>query len=171
MTLPVRARAALLSAVSVLAVSVLFVAGLATTTPPVATVKAGSQTTAGDAVEHERRTMQVHYLEIVTPSVQDTCEVLAKTHGVEFGEPIAEFGNARTAPLSDGGRIGVRAPMRESEQPVVRPYLLVSDIEAAVKTAEAAGATVAIPSMEMPGGHGTFAIYILGGIEHGLWQR
>ncbi len=113
--------------------------------------------------------LRVQYLEIVTPSVGTTCELLAEAHGVEFGEPIAEFGNARTAELAGGGRIGVRAPMRETEEPVVRPYVLVDDIEAAVKAAKQAGAEVAIPPMEIPG-QGTFSIYILGGIEHGLWQ-
>ncbi|MBT8486183.1 MAG: hydroxylase [Phycisphaerales bacterium] len=113
--------------------------------------------------------MRLQYLEIVTPSVNETCDALAKMHGVTFGEPIAEFGNARTAKLKNGGRLGVRAPMRETEMPVVRPYLLVDDIEAAVKAAETAGAIVAIPPMEIPG-QGTFSIYILGGIEHGLWQ-
>ena len=60
--------------------------------------------------------------------------------------------------------------MRDTEKPVVRPYLLVDDIHAAVKAAEAQGAEVAIPPMELPG-QGTFAIYLLGGIDHGLWQR
>ncbi|MEL6781177.1 MAG: hydroxylase, partial [Pseudomonadota bacterium] len=54
-------------------------------------------------------------------------------------------------------RIGVRAPVREDEAPVVRPYLGVSDIEAARRATERPG-------------QGTFAIHILGGIEHGLWQ-
>ena len=83
---------------------------------------------------------------------------------------VAEFGNARTADLAGGGRIGVRAPMRETEKPVVRPYLLVDDIEAAVKAARDAGAEIAMPPMPIPG-QGTFSIYILGGIEHGLWQN
>ncbi len=120
--------------------------------------------------EHaQQRGLNVHYLEIVTPSVDETCEALARAHGVEFTEPVAELGNARTADLKDGGRIGVRAPMRETETPIVRPYVLVDDIQAAVKAAEAAGATIALPPMDIPG-QGTFAIYILGGIEHGLWQ-
>ncbi|MEM9372150.1 MAG: hydroxylase [Planctomycetota bacterium] len=114
--------------------------------------------------------MQVQYLEMVTPLVDETCQALAAAHGVTFGEPVAALGNARTAALSDGGRIGVRAPMRATEEPVVRPYILVSDIEAAVEAAEEAGAKVAIPPIEIPG-EGTFSIYILGGIEHGLWQR
>lgn len=113
--------------------------------------------------------LTVQYLEIVTPRVEKTCQALAQAHGVVFGEPIAEFGNARTANLANGGRLGVRGPMRETETPVVRPYVLVDDINAAVKAAVDLGAEVAIPPLEIPG-HGTFSIYILGGIEHGLWQ-
>lgn len=123
-----------------------------------------------DEKEAEEGALQIQYLEIVTPLVNETCDVLAAAHGVEFGDPIPELGNARTAKLDDGGRIGVRAPMRDTEEPVVRPYVLVGDIEAAVKAAETAGAEVAMPPMQIPGGHGTFSIYILGGIEHGLWQ-
>ncbi len=123
-----------------------------------------------DEKQVEETALKVQYLEIVTPLVNETCDALAHAHGVVFSEPIAEFGNARTADLEDGGRIGVRAPMRDTEEPVVRPYVLVDDIEAAVKAAEAAGAKVALPPMEIPGGQGTFSIYILGGIEHGLWQ-
>ena len=66
--------------------------------------------------------------------------------------------------------VGVRAPMHETEEPVVRPYWLVDDIEAAVAAAVEAGGKVAHPPMEIPG-HGTFAIYIQGGVHHGLWQR
>ena len=117
----------------------------------------------------QEQTMQIFYLEIVTPQVAETCATLQEAHDVMFGEPIPEFGNARAADLKGGGRIGVRAPMRETETPVVRPYMLVDDIGAAVKAAENAGATIAVPPMEIPG-QGTFAIYILGGIEHGLWQ-
>ncbi len=114
--------------------------------------------------------MFIQYLEVVTPDVNATCDALEQMHGVSFGEPDVGLGNARTAALKGGGKIGVRAPMREDEQPVVRPYLLVEDIEAAVKAAQAAGAQVALPPMEIPGGHGKFAIYIQGGIEYGLWK-
>lgn len=118
----------------------------------------------------EKKALKVQYLEIVTPSVNETCDALAQAHGVAFSEPIKELGNARTADLKDGGRIGVRAPMHDAEKPVVRPYILVDDIEASVKAAEMSGAKVAMPPMEIPG-QGTFSIYILGGIEHGLWQN
>ena len=136
---------------------------------------------AADALVHQDRpapdvqepkkekAMQVHYLEVVTPDVDATCGALEKLHGVSFSEPKAEFGNARTAALDGGGLVGVRAPMREDEEPVVRPYVLVDDIEAAVKAAEAAGGEIAMPATEIPGG-GKFAIYVHGGIQHGLWQ-
>lgn len=113
--------------------------------------------------------MQVHYLEIVATDVEATCGALEKLHGVSFGVPEAGLGNARTAQLGNGGRIGVRAPMHETETPVVRPYVLVEDIEAAAEAAQAAGGEIAHPPMEIPG-HGTFAIYIQGGIHYGLWQ-
>lgn len=112
---------------------------------------------------------RVQYLEFVTPDVDATCAALATLHGVRFGEPVAVLGQARTAQLAEGGRIGVRAPLREDEAPVVRPYLLVTDIDAAVESAKAAGAEIAVGAMELPG-QGKFAIYVLGGIEHGLWQ-
>lgn len=117
----------------------------------------------------KRNSLRVHYLEIVTPKVDETCVVLAIEHGVVFGEPIAELGNARTTTLKGGGRIGVRLPLRESETPVVRPYFLVNDIEVAVQNAEAEGAEIALPPMMIPG-QGIIAIYVLGGIDHGLWQ-
>lgn len=113
--------------------------------------------------------MHIHYLEIVTPAVEDTCAALAAHHDVTFGEPDPAFGNARIAALQGGGKLGVRAPMRDDEAPVVRPYRLVEDIEAATAAAEAAGAQFAMRATEMPG-HGRFAIYFLGGIQHGLWQ-
>ena len=114
--------------------------------------------------------MQIHYLEIVTKEVDAVCAAYAAVNGVQFGEPDAGLGNARTAPLPGGGLLGVRAPMHDAEEPVVRPYWLVDDIEAAVASAVEAGGEVAHPAMELPG-HGTFAIYIQGGIQHGLWQR
>ncbi len=117
----------------------------------------------------EEKSVQVQYLEIVTPEVEETCAALGKQHGVTFAAPEAALGNARVAVLKGGGRIGVRAPMREDEAPVVRPYMLVDDIEAATAAAQAAGAEFAMTATEIPG-HGTFAIYFLGGIQHGLWE-
>jgi predicted enzyme related to lactoylglutathione lyase len=113
--------------------------------------------------------MQIHYLEIVTNEVDAVCATHEKLHGVTFGAGDAGLGGARTAPLPGGGMLGVRAPMHESEEPVVRPYLLVDNIEAAAAAAVEQGAEIAHPSMELPG-HGKFAIYVQGGIHHGLWQ-
>lgn len=113
--------------------------------------------------------MKIQYLEIVTPDVDGVCATYESIHGARFGEPEGDLGGARTAELTGGGRIGVRAPMHEAEEPVVRPYVLVDDVEAAAEAAETAGATIAHPPLEIPG-HGTFAIFVQGGIHHALWQ-
>ena len=113
--------------------------------------------------------MKIHYLEIVTPDVDAVCAAHAAANQVEFSAPQEMLGGARTAELADGGMVGVRAPMHESEEPVTRPYWLVTDIEGAVAAAVAEGAEVAHPPLEIPG-HGTFAIYFQGGVQHALWQ-
>lgn len=113
--------------------------------------------------------MQIQYLEIVTKDVDAVCAAYASANGVQFGEPVGGLGNARTAALAGGGLVGVRAPLRETEVPVTRPYWLVEDIEAAVAAVAEAGGFIALPPMQIPG-HGTCAIYIHGGNEHGLWQ-
>jgi uncharacterized protein len=112
--------------------------------------------------------VRIHYLEIVTPEVEATCAAYGLLDGVSFSEPVPELGDARTAPRGEG-LLGVRAPMHEQETPVVRPYVLVKDIEAAVAGVVEAGAEIAHPPLEIPG-RGTFAIYIQGGVQHGLWQ-
>ena len=113
--------------------------------------------------------MMIHYLEIVTPDVDAVCELYSRLHGVTFGDADQSLGGARTARYEEGGSIGIRAPMRETEQPVVRPYILVKDIEASVATAADSGAVIALPPMEIAG-HGKCAIIIQGGIQWGLWQ-
>ncbi len=127
-------------------------------------------TSAKGNQDSEAKSLQVQYLEIVTPKVDELCKQYSTVHGITFSEPVAGFGNARTAKLSGGGMIGIRGPLRESETPVVRPYALVEDLEQAVAAAADAGAEIAIRSMEIPGGHGKIAIVIQGGIECGLWQ-
>lgn len=114
--------------------------------------------------------MDIKYLEIVTPDADAVCATLAAVNQVTFSEPVPVLGNARTADLSDGGRVGVRAPMHDQEEPTTRTYWLVDDIDAALATAVENGAEVAVPVMEIPG-QGTFAIYFQGGTQHGLWKR
>ena len=62
--------------------------------------------------------MQIHYLEIVTKEVDAVCVAYAAAHEVQFGKPDTGLGNARTAALPGGGLLGVRAPLRETEEPV-----------------------------------------------------
>lgn len=63
----------------------------------------------------------------------------------------------------------MRASLHATELPLVRPYWLVEDIDAALAAAVSAGAMIAHPALEIPG-RGSFAIYILGDVQHGLWQ-
>lgn len=119
--------------------------------------------------ENEGTTMQIQFLEIVTPEADALCKQYSAIHGITFGEPDMNLGNARTAKMKNGGLISIRGPLRDTETPVVRPYALVEDLEKAVAAAKGAGAEIAIDKMEIPG-HGTIAIVIQGGIECGLWQ-
>lgn len=136
-------------------------------------------TTEGDGESEENESkeepakataMKVEYLEIVTPDVDALVEQYSKAHGVEFSEPIAGFGNARTTKFEGGGMLGIRGPMRDTENPVVRPYLLTEDIQASVDAAVAAGAELAMPPMDIPD-YGKFAIVVHGGIDCGFWQN
>jgi uncharacterized protein len=113
--------------------------------------------------------MKVQYLEIVTCEVDAVCAAYAATLHVQFSESDARLGGARIAPVDGGGLVGVRAPLRDDEDPVVRPYWLVPDINAALAAVVQAGGEIAVPPMEIPG-YGTCAIYLQGGNDHGLWQ-
>lgn len=113
--------------------------------------------------------MKIQYLEIVTPDAEGACELYSQMHDLTFGDADPNLGGARTASLASGGMIGIRGPMRDTETPVVRPYVLVEDIKAVVAAAAEAGAEIAMPPTEIPG-NGQFAIVIQGGIESGLWQ-
>jgi len=126
--------------------------------------------TMGKPNQEDEAGMHLHYLEIVCHDVAAQCAILERLHGVTFGPAVAEFGQARVARRPDGSMIGVRAPLAEHEQPIVRTYLEVADIEAAVKEAKAAGAVIAYGPVEQ-GDTGTWAIYILGDLQIGLWQR
>jgi predicted enzyme related to lactoylglutathione lyase len=111
----------------------------------------------------------VHYLEIVTPDVRAACDLYAKAYGWRFEATGPELGDSFVASLPDGCLCGIRAPMHDQENPIVRTYLRVTDIDGAVKRAGQLGAKIALEPFEIPG-HGKIAIYLYGGIEQGLWQ-
>lgn len=113
--------------------------------------------------------MNIHYLEVVTKNVEAMCRLYSHLYDVEFGETVMKLGGARTATMTGGGIIGIRAPMRDTEGPVVRSYWRVDDIQSAVVKAEKQGALIAMPPTEMEG-MGQFAIFIQDGIEAGFWQ-
>jgi predicted enzyme related to lactoylglutathione lyase len=113
--------------------------------------------------------MAVHYLEIVTEDVDRLVGLYQHVHGLSFGPPDPDLGQARVATQSDGTVVGIRKPLAEHEQPMMRTYLEVKDIHQATKKAEESGAAIAYPPTRQ-GDHGTFAILIQGDVEHGLWK-
>jgi predicted enzyme related to lactoylglutathione lyase len=114
--------------------------------------------------------MAVHYLEIVSTDVEALVALYQRIHGLTFGPPDPDLGQARVATRTDGGLVGIRAPSAAHEQPIVRAYFAVDDIRQTVKIAEDAGAFVAYPPTHQ-GERGTFAIVLQGGVQHGFWQR
>jgi len=114
--------------------------------------------------------MAIEYLEIVTPNPDITVKTLMASAGLSFSAPIEELGGSQTASLANGGRIGVRAPMTESEAPAVRTYFLTENIEASTAAAVAEGAELAHPPLEIPG-QGIFSIFFQDGHQFGFWQK
>ena len=113
--------------------------------------------------------MQIHYLEVVTHDIDLVCASYALISQIQFSACDTSLGNARTASLEGGSMIGVRLPMAEWEEPIICPYYLVSNIDQAVANVVQSGGEIAHPPLEISG-CGKFAIYILGGNNHGLWQ-
>ncbi len=114
--------------------------------------------------------MAIHYLEIVSNDMDALTGLYQRMHGLAFGPPDPDLGNARIATRADGSLVGIRKPLAEHEQPIMRTYLAVQDIQQAAKRAEESGATIAYPPTRQ-GTHGIFAIVIQGEVEHGLWER
>jgi len=114
--------------------------------------------------------MNVHYLEIVSDDLDTLVALYQQMYGLSFGPPDPDLGQARVATRPDGTLVGIRKPLAAHEQPIMRSYLAVEDIERAAKDAADCGAMVAYgPTTQ--GQRGTFAIVIQGGVQHGLWQR
>jgi predicted enzyme related to lactoylglutathione lyase len=114
--------------------------------------------------------MSIHYVEIVSEEMEALTGLYLRVHGLTFGPPDPDLGEARVATGADGTLVGIRKPLAAHEQPIIRTYLAVEDIQQAVKKAEESGAAIAYPPTRQ-GARGTFAIVIQGGVQHGLWQR
>ena len=114
--------------------------------------------------------MTAHYLEIVSTNADTLAGLYERVHGLSFGSPDPDLGQARVATREDGSLVGIRKPLAAHEQPTVRIYIAVENIEHAVKQAGELGATIAYGPTRQ-GTRGTFAILLQGGVQHGLWQR
>ncbi len=113
--------------------------------------------------------MATQYLEIVSHDAAALTALYERLHGLVFGPPDPDLGQARVATQADGTLVGIREPLAAHEQPIMRTYLEVEDIHRAVAAAGESGAVVAYAPTRQ-GARGTFAIVIQGGVQHGLWQ-
>jgi uncharacterized protein len=127
-----------------------------------------SESTAGEEMNSKRPAL---YLEIVCDDVDAVIALYERVHGLSFGPPDADLGQARVATRADGALVGIRNPLAAHEQPIMRTYLVVDDLQQAVKRAEDAGAVVAYVSPTRQGQWGNFAILFQGDVQHGFWQR
>jgi hypothetical protein len=50
-------------------------------------------------------------------------------HSLSFGPPDPDLGQARVATRADGTLVGIRKPLAAHEQPIMRTYLAVEDIQ------------------------------------------
>ena len=89
--------------------------------------------------------MAVHYLEIVTDDVDTLVGLYQDVYGLSFGPPDPDLGQARVATQSDGTVVGIRKPLAAHEQPIMRTYLEVKDIQQATKKAEESVPPLPIP--------------------------
>lgn len=114
--------------------------------------------------------MTIHYLEIVSEDLEAQIQLYERMHGLSFSAADPDLGGAHVATCADGSLIGIRKPLAAHEQPIMRTYIAVEDIQRAAKAAEAQGALVAYPPTRQ-GQRGMFAIVMQSGVQHGLWQR
>ncbi len=89
--------------------------------------------------------MAIHYLEIVSDDVDAVTGLYQRMHGLSFGPPEPDLGQARVATQADGALVGIRKPLAAHEQPIMRTYVAVEDIQQALKEAEEAGSAIAYP--------------------------
>jgi len=114
--------------------------------------------------EHE-----IYYLEVVAADPQAARDFYQAAFGWQFTEATPELGGAFVADLPNGSLCAIRGSLSPSEEPTVRTYVRVLDVRAAVEKAVDLGATLALEPTEILD-RGTIAIFLISGIEQGLWQ-
>ena len=118
----------------------------------VTTDKESDQRSESDRNKQGHSKMAVYYLEIVSNDVDTLTALYQRMHGLSFGPPDPDLGQARVATRTDGTLVGIRKPLAAHEQPIMRTYLAVEDIQEAVKNAEDSGAIIAYPPPDRDSG-------------------
>lgn len=113
-------------------------------------------------------THDLTHFEVITTDVEGTKSFYAKAFGWKFQTFGPEMGNYVMGNLPNGTTCGIRVP-DAGEKPGILNYVLVKDINAAVKDAKALGATIVAEPSEIPG-MGWMAVYLVGGVPNAIWQ-
>lgn len=113
----------------------------------------------------------IAHTEVVTANVAGTKAFYERTFGWKFQNLGPDMGNYEMATLPNGMTYGLRAPQpgNAGDKPGVVNYTLVPDVKKAVADAKKHGAQVMLEPQEVPG-KGWFAICLVQGTPHGVWQ-
>jgi hypothetical protein len=83
----------------------------------------GCQRTESDVEREASSEPSILYLvEIVSNDVDALTELYQDLHGLSFGPPDPDLGQARVATRADGTLVGIRAPLADHDTPIVWTY-------------------------------------------------
>ena len=114
-------------------------------------------------------TNDLSHFEVITNDVDGTKTFYEKAFGWKFQTFGPEFNNYVMGNLPNGTTCGIRTPENAEEKPGMLNYVLVKDVQQAVKDAKSLGAQVIAEPMEIPG-MGWMAVYLVHGVPNAVWQ-
>jgi len=117
--------------------------------------------------EQKPKPGSVVHVELVSKEPEKTKKFYHDVFGWKYQE-MPEMNYAMIESLEAPGG-GIRAPSG-SESPGTLSYLLVANIDEALRKSERAGAKVILEKQEVPGMGWTGIVLVPGGVVQGLWQ-
>ncbi len=109
----------------------------------------------------------VVHIELVSKEPEKTKKFFHDIFGWKYQE-LPEMGYTMIESLSSPGG-GLRAPAGQ-EMPGTVSYILVANIDDALRKSERAGAKILLPKQEVPGMGWTGMVLVPGGVVQGLYQ-
>ena len=122
---------------------------------------------------HHEMMPKMEHVELASKNPEATQKFLEKAFGWKFAVMGPEMGNYRMhgrEQQAAAGTVGVRPLMDPKEQPGSIAYITVTNIDAAIKNVEAAGAKIIMPKTEIPGMGWSAVYHAPGDVLGGLYQ-